>query len=832
VLHDRAELTGLTFRPDDRQVALADRQGAIRLFDLPSGQMTSRLPSRGPIELPPYSRTSQVRFGDVHLLGIRMGSEVQVRDVRDNRIVATLKHSEAVHTFAWHPDGRTLASTCHGETSPIYLWDVLTAERRVLQGHIGEGKEVCFHPSEELLLSVGPWGQTRCLWHPRTGELLVHSHGGIMFWPQLGETDGLAVRGKLWEVAPGREYRTLVPRQAGAKLSALAIHPGGRLLAVGSDRGVLFWDLLTQRQLDALPLPGSTKVVFAGNDLLTQNQTGTLRWPVREASPGLYRIGPPRQEPVEVLGNVDFSASSDGKVVAWANPRRCALLRHDSRPGRLTVLGPQADVRSVYVSPDGQYVATGSWWGPGSIKVWDAASGKAVREWTELGKRVEGRDFASSVAFSPDGRFLAGGAYGEQVAVWRVRDLQRLHVTEGGAATFSPDGTILAVGNDKGVIRLLRAESGEELARLEARSDARADRTRFSPDGTQLVVLSYDHQAVHIWDLRKIRAELARLGLDWDAPPYRETASPPRVPIEAQVVGVELADRNKMAEHDRARAVSALYFNPFDADAHYRLGKRLLESGNLERAHAHLGTALAFRPNLNAALYPRARAALGLRRWQAAHADFTRHLALYPEDNEAHHQRGHVNEQLHRYAEAIADFTGALERQPGDSHLLDCRGENYLRLGRHAEAAADCRASLKASQEQDRPNRNLAWIHVNGPDGLRDPVKALPLAQRAVALGAKESRNHHTLGVVYYRLGRWKDAVASFERGLELRGGESTAYYDYFLAMCRARMGDLPQARERYRQAVKWADANKALAAVYIEELKAFRAEAEQVLGK
>src|SRR5262249_1242661 len=41
----------------------------------------------------------------------------------------------------------------------------------------------------------------------------------------------------------------------------------------------------------------------------------------------------------------------------------------------------------------------------------------------------------------------------------------------------------------------------------------------FTPDGSTLVTLGTESEALHVFDLRAIRRKLAELGLDWDAPP-------------------------------------------------------------------------------------------------------------------------------------------------------------------------------------------------------------------------------------------------------------------------------------------------------------------------
>lgn len=99
--------------------------------------------------------------------------------------------------------------------------------------------------------------------------------------------------------------------------------------------------------------------------------------------------------------------------------------------------------------------------------------------------------------------------------LWEVGSWREGPKIGGGEGTdFSPDGKILAVEAGNGVIRLVNPNTGIEYASLEDPHQDRAGRMTFSPDGTQLIATNGDSQSIHVWDLRAIREQLAKLGLD------------------------------------------------------------------------------------------------------------------------------------------------------------------------------------------------------------------------------------------------------------------------------------------------------------------------------
>jgi tetratricopeptide (TPR) repeat protein len=102
-----------------------------------------------------------------------------------------------------------------------------------------------------------------------------------------------------------------------------------------------------------------------------------------------------------------------------------------------------------------------------------------------------------------------------------------------------------------------------------------------------------------------------------------------------------------------------------------------------------------------------------------------------------------------------------------------------------------------------------------------------------VALAPEQERGIilNTLGVAQYRAGRYHDAAATLRQSLRINAGQFDAFDLYFLAMALHRLGHVADARACLARAVRWHDQHPALAPTYLQELAAFRAEAEGVLA-
>jgi WD40 repeat protein/serine/threonine protein kinase len=173
------------------------------------------------------------------------------------------------------------------------------------------------------------------------------------------------------------------------------------------------------------------------------------------------------------------------------------------------VLDSPAD-RRVAFSPDGKRLAVAS--NDQTVKVWDAQTGQQL---LTLNFR------ANSVAFSPDGKRLATGGptwddtkkdHAGEVKVWDAQTGQELlsHKVPSGYyhnVVFSPDGKRLAIGSGgdsarggafPGIVKLLDAQTGQELLSLKGLTDGVSRSVAFSPDGKRLA--SVGAEVVKVWD--------------------------------------------------------------------------------------------------------------------------------------------------------------------------------------------------------------------------------------------------------------------------------------------------------------------------------------------
>jgi serine/threonine protein kinase/WD40 repeat protein len=150
---------------------------------------------------------------------------------------------------------------------------------------------------------------------------------------------------------------------------------------------------------------------------------------------------------------------------------------------------------------------------------------------------------------------------------------------------------------------------------------------------------------------------------------------------------------------------------------------------------------------------------------------------------------------------------------------------------RARQAIERCRLEMEANPNAAQAYNSLAWAYVAAPEALRDAKAALPLAEKAVQRASRNANYRNTLGVAYYRAGRYREAVDILRPNVEKQEEKILAYDLYFLAMSHHRLGETARARDYYDWAVRWVSMQRDLKPEQRDELTAFRAEAEELLG-
>lgn len=160
-------------------------------------------------------------------------------------------------------------------------------------------------------------------------------------------------------------------------------------------------------------------------------------------------------------------------------------------------------------SPDGRYIVSGgggynlkstgfgeAWLFDKSVHVWDAHTGKRISTYDAHTKSV------TSLAWSPDGRFIASADRNGQVHVWEPDSLTPAHIFGEhkkvvNALTWSPDSSCLASASDDTTVRIRHVATRNELYTYRGHT-CNVNAVAWSPDG-KFIASGGNEKTIHIW---------------------------------------------------------------------------------------------------------------------------------------------------------------------------------------------------------------------------------------------------------------------------------------------------------------------------------------------
>jgi tetratricopeptide (TPR) repeat protein len=180
----------------------------------------------------------------------------------------------------------------------------------------------------------------------------------------------------------------------------------------------------------------------------------------------------------------------------------------------------------------------------------------------------------------------------------------------------------------------------------------------------------------------------------------------------------------------------ALEIEPHRFQAHNNLANLLSTMGWRDEAFREYQEALRLNPNAALAHVNFATLLAEMDRFDDALAEYTKAAQLAPEDPRPHYLMGKACLRHHQSAEALKHFRQALQLNPNDFETL-----TWL-------------ARVLASDENS---------------AVRNATEAVSLAERATRLtGGEQPFVFDTLAMAYAEAGRFKDAVATAQKAIEL----------------------------------------------------------------
>jgi WD40 repeat protein len=459
----------ICFSPDGRRFAAALWNGRkVKVFDWDGEKLAERSTLEGhsaPVMAVEYSPDGK---------WLASGTEKEFKlwegeSLREIRSVKT-----PAQELAFTPDGRTLyASATCAKSTPFHTWtrwDLMTHNEL---------------PALSLEISVEPNFAMHCLSrdgkvlflvpgaHYPTSVRAIDTASGKDIFPRRGHVaplnavaispngGTLASAGedravKVWDLTDGRILHSLAVHTEA--VWGLAFRPDGKLLATGSRDGTItIWDPRSGTQIRTLHghsrSPSRIRFSPDGTFLAAGNERGAvMRWDVASGTEAGQLPGHSG-----VVRCVTFSP--DGKLLASGGEDRSVRL-HDLVNGGSRKFPVPAAVNEVAFSLDGRSLAAVGDVPEAGVHLWDLESGKEMT-WQAHTGQIHG------LAFSASAPLLATCGEDGTVRIWDLTsDAPHARVIGPGpfggpvrSVAFTPDGRYLATANANGMVYLLRVEN-------------------------------------------------------------------------------------------------------------------------------------------------------------------------------------------------------------------------------------------------------------------------------------------------------------------------------------------------------------------------------------
>jgi WD40 repeat protein len=263
---------------------------------------------------------------------------------------------------------------------------------------------------------------------------------------------------RLWNAATGEERFKLDHTDA---VDAVAFSPDGSKLATGAGDSIFVWNADTGKQLLIMKGAGAVaRLAFSAD--------GKLLGASGHGWKAVYDADSGEQKTTVTGGSLFFALAPDGQTLAYSQSNGDVQLWNVTKGvAGITLKGHIGAVSALAFSPDSKTLATGAYGGgmkgggqDKSIKLWDVASGK------EKATLIGHKKGIYALTFSADGKALLAADYNGSMKLWDTEGaaviavLEKIKVndvlqgTPVGQWAFSPNLKTWVVGTGKTVLWL------------------------------------------------------------------------------------------------------------------------------------------------------------------------------------------------------------------------------------------------------------------------------------------------------------------------------------------------------------------------------------------